>query len=533
MTHTTDTDYAKSRVAIVKARKGFLDFVTYTKPDYHVNWHHKLLCDNLNDFLFNPNRSRLMIFAPPRTGKSEIVSRRFPAYCFGHFPDMEIIGASYGADLAQAMNRDLQRVIDSDPYRKLFPETQLSGKNVAKSSLGSYVRTSDKFEIVGRTGQYKSAGVGGALTGSGGSLIIIDDPVKDMKEAMSSTVQRATWDWYTSVAATRLAKDGKIIIMLTRWNQSDLAGKLLDRAKQDPDADQWEILCFPMEYEPDHEHLNIRDNRTEEGELLWPEWFPEDKVKSTKATVGSKVWSSLYQQRPAPAGGTILKSSWLNYYKELPEFEYIAASWDFTFKGTDTSDYVAGGVFGVKGSNKYLIYLLREKLSFVETIKAVLRVKAMFPDLRCQIIEDKANGPAVIDALKDKIKGLITYTPTESKEARANAVAPQFEAGNIWLPDQYYEPNREKYPWMCKLLDIYIEEIKHFPYAKNDDMLDMTVQFLLKMGKTSGWFEQMVTKDDTILEENIHTQLSNIMGWDLESSNNADTMQEYMDELGR
>jgi predicted phage terminase large subunit-like protein len=504
------------------ARNDLLSFIQYTNPDYSANWHHKLICKRLDEFMRDPDKSRLMVFVGPRRGKSEIVSRRFPAYFFGHNPDAQIIATSYGADLAQRMNRDVQRVIDSPQYQELFPETQLSGKNVKTSSLGNYVRTSDLFEIVGRKGAYRSAGVGGGITGQGADLALIDDPLKDMAEAMSATRKQVIWDWYTSTLYTRLSKVGKVVIILTRWAEDDLAGRLLKEAKTNGEADQWDILCFPEEYDPDHPYADPDDPRTEKGEILWPEWFPEEKVKKTKASVGSKVWGSLFQQSPAPDGGAIFKSQWFQYFKEPPEFEYICSSWDCAFKDSASSDFVAGGVWGVAGANKYLIYLIRERLSFVDTVKEMLRVHNMFPNQRFMLVEDKANGPAVVSTLKNKIPALITYSPKESKESRANAVSPQYEAGNIWLPDKYYEPNRSRHAWCMKHLDDYIEEHKNFPFGGNDDTVDMTTQFLLKVGNVPSWLDELARGKETdsalTLDEQRTKQfeqsLMEKMGWD-------------------
>ena len=519
-----NTDVHADIIAKIEARRDLLKFIKYTNPDYDANWHHEIICSELDSFLEDPDRDRLMVFVGPRRGKSEIVSRRLPAYAFGKNPDLQVIATSYGADLAQSMNRDVQRVIDSEEYKVLFPETFLSGKNVKTSSIGNYIRTSDKFEIVGHKGAYRSAGVGGGITGMGADLAIIDDPLKDMSEAMSSTRKNAVWEWYTSTLYTRLSKIGKVIIILTRWAEDDLAGRLLREAKANPDADQWEILCFPEEYDPSHPHRHAEDPRTEKGEILWPEWFPMDKVQKTKASVGSKVWSSLFQQSPSPEGGAIFKGDWFKYFKETPKFEYICSSWDLTFKDTKTSDYVAGGVWGVLGANKYLLHLIKKRMSFVETIKAMLAVYKQYPNQRFMLVEDKANGSAAVSTLKNKIPGLITFTPKESKEARANAASPQYEAGNIWLPDRYYAPNRQNYSWIMKLQDEYVEEHKNFPYSSNDDCVDMTTQLLLKIGGVPTWIEQLASDTPSTLmapsdkkNEAFNKNVAEQMGWDLEN----------------
>jgi hypothetical protein len=199
--------------AEIAARLHLLDFTTYTYPAYEVNWHHQLICSLLDDFATKSDQ-RLMVFAQPRSGKSELVSRRLPAYILGRDPDAWIIAASYGAELARSMNRDVQRIMDGDEYRRLFPATQLWGKNVRSMADGSYLRNSDMFEVVGRRGFYLGVGVGGSLTGRGAKYMILDDPVKNRKEANSPTYRQAVWEWYTSTFYTRLAPGGNILLIL-------------------------------------------------------------------------------------------------------------------------------------------------------------------------------------------------------------------------------------------------------------------------------------------------------------------------------
>ncbi|MBR1694479.1 MAG: terminase family protein, partial [Selenomonas sp.] len=187
-----------------QARRSMARFALYTDPRYKMNWHHRLICDRLDQWIRHKIK-RLMIFMPPRHGKSELVSRKLPAYIFGINPDASIIGTSYSADLATAMNRDVQRIIDSEIYNSLFPETTLNGSNIRTVS-GSALRNSDKFEIVGHRGMYRSAGVDGGITGMGGDYIIIDDPIKNRQDANSQTMRQHVWDWYTSTLYTRLEK---------------------------------------------------------------------------------------------------------------------------------------------------------------------------------------------------------------------------------------------------------------------------------------------------------------------------------------
>lgn len=502
------------------ARTSFADFVKYTKPDYEFNWHHTLLANTLNRFVTDPNFNRLIVQVAPRRGKSELVSRRLPAYFFGKFPDRNIIAASYGADLAQAMNRDVQRIIDSDRYRDIFPDTRLSGVNVKTTSKGAYIRTSDKFEIVNHTGMYRSAGVGGGITGMGADMVILDDLIKDMAEAMSPKRKQVIWDWYTSTLSTRLSKIGKVIVVATRWAEDDLSGRLLAQAKVDPKADQWEVVSLPEEFSENHEYKHPEDKRSE-GDLLWPDWFPEDVISKTKASVGSRVWASLYQQEPAPKGGTIVKKSWIRRFKEIPESpnKKLVLSVDCSFKASEGSDFVVLGLWCIMGPNKYLIHLSRARMTIIDTIAELRDIHDRFKGINYTLIEDKANGSAIIDMIKDKIKGVIPFNPgQDSKIARFSAIAPQIEAGNLLVPDKYYEPNREKFPWCTDVLDIFIDELTIFPNAAHDDTVDMTSQLFLKENEGGSWFDDLIGAGDyeNKSPEEIKTrELADMMGWNL------------------
>src|SRR6478609_7190335 len=208
------------------ARRRFLDFQTYVNPRYEVNWHHALLAERLDAFVKGECR-RLMVFMPPRHGKSESCSRNLPAYILGCNPDAHIIACSYGSDLASTLNRDVQSIIDSPAYKELFPDTTLYGANVRTVSGNTYLRNSDVFEVVNHKGKYLSAGVGGAITGQGFHYGIIDDPIKNQEEADSVTYREKLWRWYSSTFSTRQEKNACILLIVTRWHEDDLAGRLL------------------------------------------------------------------------------------------------------------------------------------------------------------------------------------------------------------------------------------------------------------------------------------------------------------------
>lgn len=427
-------------------------------PEYEKNWHHERLCEKL-DQLVSGEIKRLMVFMPPRNGKSELGSRRFPAYVLGKDPNAQIISTSYSADLASSMNRDVQRIIETEEYQQIFPDTTLNRSNSRAASKGNYLRNSDIFEIVGHKGVYKSAGIGGGITGRGMTFGIIDDPFKNRKEAESKTVRNAVWDWYTSTFYTRLEKDARILIILTRWHEDDLAGRLLKKAQEDPDAEQWDVISYPAIAE---EPLDESDPR-EIGEPLWPTKYDVDDLKKIKSAIGTYEWSALYQQRPSPTEGNVLNRNWWQYYKKAPDrFDEVIQSWDCTFKDNDDSDYVVGQVWGKVKADKYLLDQVRAKMDLPATIQAVRSLSAKWPQARAKLIEDKANGPAVIQMLKREISGLIPVNPDGGKIVRAAAASPDVEAGNVFLPDPSIAP------WVHD----FVEEAAAFPNSVNDDQVD-------------------------------------------------------------
>ena len=439
-----------------RAREGLLNFTVYTFSDYMINWHHRVVCQYLNRFAAGEIK-RLMIFTPPRVGKSELVSRRLPAFILGKEPDAQIIATSYSADLAARMNRDVQRIIDSDEYRELFPETFLYGKNI-RTLAGAWQRNSDIFEIVGRRGVYRSSGVGGGITGMGANYCIIDDPIKNQEEADSAVYRERVWQWYTSTLYTRLERAGGLCLTMTRWHEDDLAGRLLDRAKSDPAADQWTVVNLPALCEEKSGY----DPR-ELGDALWPWKYPKTTMQAIKASVGTKVWNALYMQRPAPDSGLLVNRAWWKFYDKLPEkFDQIIQAWDLTFKDAKNSDYVVGVVVGKIDRRIFLLDMVRDRLSFTATLAVIRNMVIKWPTATVKLVEEAANGAAVIDTLKKEIGGIIPVRAQGSKVARVNAISPRIEAGDVFLPSTRLAP------WVSDVL----EEWAAFPSGKNDDIVD-------------------------------------------------------------
>lgn len=418
------------------------------KPAAHLT----LLCSKL-EAVERGEIKRLMVFMPPRHGKSEVVSKKFPAWFLGRNPGKEIIISSYSADLAYDFSRIARNTL-RERGQQLW-EVQLAHDSAAVT----------RWSIDGHRGGLMAAGVGGPITGRGAHVAIIDDPVKNSEDASSKTMRDKNFDWYRSTLRTRLAPGGAIVLVMTRWHEDDLAGRLLA-----DDSEQWEVISLSAKAE-----LGDALGRQLDAPL-WPSRFPADELAQIKIDLGSQLWTALYQQRPAPAEGDMLKRGWWRYYKELPgHFDEIIQSWDMSFKDSDTSDYVVGQVWGRVDADKYLLDQVRARLDFPATVQAVRRMKAKWPETRAILIEDKANGTAVISTLRTSIAGIIPIEPMGSKEARASAVSPQIEAGNVYLPD----------PSIAPWVQDFVEECAAFPNGVNDDQVDATTQALNRLGLRS------------------------------------------------
>ncbi|HEX7765790.1 MAG TPA: terminase family protein, partial [Nitrospira sp.] len=370
-----------------RARTELLSFTTWTKPDFQVGRHHKIMCRWL-DRLAAGVVKRLMIFAPPRHTKSELVSRRLPAFYLGKNPKEEVVLATYGADLANRMNRDVQRIIDDPKYRQVFPGIRLPvpGERTRGRWGGNKPKRTDSyFELVGRKGCLRSAGVGGGITGMGFHLGIIDDPLKNFEEAYSPVIRDKLDEWYASTFWTRQAKDAKILVTMTRWHHDDIAGRLIDRMHEDQDADQWVVIRLPAVAD---DNLWSEDDR-EIGEVLWPERFDERFMQQAKGALGSVLFTGLYQQTPLQEGGNYFKSFWFDQsFRDAGEF------WDVDKRGPvgklqcpvfmtvdpaanekRAADYTAIGVFAQTPWNDLLVLdMIRERLPLEGIAKKMLEV---------------------------------------------------------------------------------------------------------------------------------------------------------------
>jgi predicted phage terminase large subunit-like protein len=407
---------------------------------------------------------RLIVSMPPQEGKSTRVTRRFPFWLLRRRPETRVVVASYEHGVARRWGRAVRNDITERPDLGL--------------SVRSDTSAAHEWQLHGFDGGMFCVGIGGALTGRPVDVLIIDDPVKGPKEADSLTFRDAAWDWWESVGSTRLAPGAFVVVVMTRWHEDDLAGRLL---REEPDT--WRLLNIPA----------LADHRPELGESDPLGREPgEYMISARRRTVaqwqriqtqrGSRVWSALYQGRPSPGEGLVFRREWWKRY-ETPQwieddgvcralsFDEVAQSWDMAFKDTDGADFVVGQVWGRRGDDAYLLDQVRGRMSFVDTCMAVRQLSARWPQATAKFVEDKANGTAVINQLRAKVPGLIPIEPDGSKVARASAVSPFVEAGNVWLP----------VPEIAAWVGGFIEECANFPLSTHDDQVDAASQALNRL----------------------------------------------------
>ncbi|GBR74602.1 phage terminase protein [Candidatus Termititenax aidoneus] len=431
-------------------RRSYLDYLQRVwYGAYNPAGFHELICKHL-EAVERGKIKRLIINLPPQFGKSWTISDKFPSWYLARHPDRRVIAVSYGDDLAYRFGKNNRVAVEEFGYifGAYLSKEKAQMQNWETTCGGGMIAT----------------GIGGAITGHGAYMLLVDDPIKNRQEADSPTYRARIWNEYRNTLLTRLHPDGAIIIVMTRWHEHDLCGLLLES-----EQDNWTVLSLPCLAE-DNDLLG-----RERGAPLWPEYgYTADWAAKRKKSIGSVAWAGLYQQRPAPQEGSIIRRSWIKTYKQLPaKIDKWLLSWDMTFDGGEASDYVVGQVWAKSGSEYYLVDQIREKLSYTESKKAFKTLAAKYPQARSKLVEKKANGAAIIDDLKKDISGIIPVTPTESKVSRTNAVSPLFEAGNVYVP--------EAAPWVYD----YIEELITFPNAAHDDQVDATTQALNYLDKKS------------------------------------------------
>lgn len=446
-------------------------------PGIHVD----AICEHLQA-VSEGTISDLIVNVPPGHAKSLITAVFWPAWDWLRKPERRWIFSSYRMDLSLRDSVKCRTLIDSNWYQENWPQRVVLKPD--QNQKHRYENTATGYRVVATVG---------AGTGERGDMVVVDDPTS-ADQAESDAERNAANEWWTGAMSSRLNNPatGHFVIIQQRLHQEDLTGHMLERKAG------YVHLFLPEEFEPERrcETPIWKDPRTKPGELLWSAMRGPEEVEKSKRTMGSYKYAGQYQQRPSPSGGGIFKRHWWRYWKpkfmelppvtvELPdktiqrirpvdlpdEFDEQIQSWDCAFKDLRDSDYVAGGLWASKGPNRYLIDQRRERLDFPGTMEAIRVMTRKYPKATLKLIEDKANGPAVIQMLRRELPGFIGVDPKGGKIARANAVSPLMEAGNVYLP----------HPAIAPWVDAYIEEMALFPNARNDDQVDHTSQALTRM----------------------------------------------------
>lgn len=414
--------------------------------------------------LLNTPDGRLTTSVAPQEGKTQLASKTFPLWALTQNPELRIAIVSYEHNVARRISRAIRDLI-----------------TMHGAELGLTIRpdvsAQNEWQLDGHGGGVYSTGIGGALTGRPVDLMVIDDPVKDREQADSETYRERAWDWWLEVGSTRLAPGAPVAVIATRWHESDLIGRLLGAE----DGSSWRVVNVPAQADHDPNKGETDPLGRQPGEyMVSARGRTEQQWESIKLRSGSRTWNALYQGRPAPAEGSLFKrDQWRRYSEPLAierpdgsmwaptsHGDQLAMSFDLAFKGSDASDYVVGQVWLRRGVHLYLLDQVRRRMSFTETLAEVKRLAARWPQAILKLVEDKANGPAVIDMLSRSVPGLVPVEPEGGKIARANAASPFVEAGNVWLPTAELLPNVEE----------LVEEAAAFPNGAHDDAVDALTQ---------------------------------------------------------
>lgn len=410
---------------------------------------------------------RLIISMPPQEGKSTRVAEIFPLWALTQNPETRVVLASYSHPLARRNGRAIRSHV-------------IGHADTLNMRLRDDVAAQHEWQLEGHRGGVYAVGIGGSLTGRPADLMVIDDPIKDRKEADSEVFRDNVWHWWTSVASTRLAPGAPVVLILTRWHEDDLAGRLLAAE----DGHLWKVLNIPAQADHRPERDETDPLGRDPGQFMVSARGRTDaQWRAIKIRSGPHDWASLYQGRPTPDSGDLFPTEWARYDHPLwveradgsriithRDFELVQ-SWDLAFKDKKSSDYVVGQVWLRIGAMAYLVDQVRDRLSFTATLAAVKKLSARWPQATAKFVEDKANGPAVINALHRTIGGLIPVEPEGSKYARANAVSPLCHSGNVVLPEADLLPNVE---------DLIVEAAA-FPNGTHDDAVDALSQAINRL----------------------------------------------------
>jgi predicted phage terminase large subunit-like protein len=424
--------------------------------EYVPNWHIECMAEHLED-MKEGRIKNLVINIPPACMKTLTCSVFFPVWEWLSRPASGFIVASYDATLTLRASRESLRLIQSKWFQDRWPIKLLGDAGTEYLTQGGGFRFNTSIQ--------------GKVTGRHATRAIIDDPLKPQ------TVSKITLDgcerWWRESLQTRFKnpQDRSVLIMMQRLHDRDLSAIAIQEGYQHLKLPmRWEPAAYSI---PDRDQgwaMNAAQTYSKEGDLLWPARFSEDVLEPMERIMGSQATAAQHQQRPVPAGGLVFKSEWFQHWQPAslpPRFDKMCSSWDCSFKGTEDSDFVVGQVWGKYKADFYLLDQYRARANVSDTMRAILAMSLKWPRCTAKLVEDKANGPAVIDLLKKRLPGLIAVNPEGGKESRANAVSPLFEALNVWLPPD------------CKWVGEYKDELLAFPLGVNDDQVDATSQALV------------------------------------------------------
>ena len=431
------------------SRENFLDYVKNIWPDFIGGEHHKIIAGKL-EALRDGTIKRLIVNMPPRHTKSEFASYLFPSWMMGHNPKLKIIQTTHTAELAYRFGRKVRNLMNEQEFKDVFPGVELRADSQAAG----------RWET-NHGGEYFAAGVGGSITGRGADLLIIDDPHSE-QDAMSKTAMENAWEWYTSGPRQRLQPGGAIVVVMTRWSETDLTERLIEAQSKDVHADQWEIIDFPA--------------LKEDGQPIWSEYWKKEQLDAVKASLPVSKWNAQWQQQPTSEETSILKREWWQIWDKdsMPQVEYIIQSYDTAFSARTTADFSAittWGVFTNEATNKQNIILLdaqKGRWDFPDLKRIALEENKYWQPEQI-VIEAKATGLPLTHELQAMGIPVINFTPSRGNDklVRVNSISPLFESGMVWAPD---------YKWAEEV----IEECAAFPYGRYDDYVDSTTQALMR-----------------------------------------------------
>ena len=432
-----------------EVQDSFLDYIHYIWPEFIQGNHHKIFADKLTQ-IAKGEIKRLIINMPPRHTKSEFASVYFPSWVMGLKPNMKIMQTTHTSELSVRFGRKVRNLMDSEEYKAIFPRVTLSADS----------KSAGRWET-NRGGEYFAAGVGGAITGRGADLLIIDDPHSE-QDALSPSALDSAYEWYTSGPRQRLQPGGSIVIVMTRWSTIDLTAQLLKR-QTEAHADQWDIVELPAIFE-------------DSGNPLWPEYWKLEELEAVKASLPVTKWNAQYMQNPTSEEGAIIKRDWWQPWEKekIPPVEYIIQSYDTAFSKKETADFSAITTWGIfrpsedSGDAIILLDAKRGRWDFPE-LKAVANEEYKYWEPEMVLVESQASGTPLTHELRNMGIPVVNYRPSRGndKVTRVHAVSPVFESGMVWAPQK-------------KFAEEVIEECAAFPFGEHDDYVDSMTQAILR-----------------------------------------------------